>query len=390
MKIVRAFGMGLGLPRQAQQSVQELADLTTAPQRAAGTIALDALHIAPPKEFWTPLEAPVPGLLVRGTLPDDHAARFLLRLPRDWNGKLVVAAASGITDEHTYDLYFSDYLLSRGYAFGATDKAMRRAVLDDTVLVPQTEESSVRLWHSRLEALAVLAKEVCARHRGRAPEAAFAVGLSNGGYVARRAAEAGSGLFDGALEISGVLWRACEGNLLRQLPAALRATVSTPWDRGALAAAGFPRAGGRWDAVLSLYREVYWEPVMHLFLGDLDPDFHGAVADYDLDARPSSVREAIASFQNTGDLTVPLVSIAGVEDLLISCAGHGEAYCDLVRRKGKEALHRFIRVPDACHIDTNRESFPFAAPLMPAAHQAFEELVRRVAGATAPSSRRRR
>ncbi len=383
MSGLRAFAMRVAVPRAPVLKEADLPDLTTAPDRAAGTLAPDALHVVPPEGLWTPLPRPVPGRLVAGTLPPDQFARFVLRLPRDWNGRLVVAAASGITDERTYDLYFSDFALSRGYAFAATDKGVRRATLDgDTVLMPFLPENSVRRWASRLEALAAFARGKCEAFYGRAPERTYAVGLSNGGFLARRAAE--EGFVDGAVEVSGVLWRAESGNLLRQLPAALRATAAPVWDRDALASAGFPRGDERWDPVLAFYRAAYWEAVMLLFLGDLDPDYAGKPEEYDLDDRPASVRGAIASFQNTGDLKVPLVSLAGRMDLLISARGHAEAYRDLVAARGKAALHRLELVDDASHIDANAAMFPFVKPLMPRLHAAFDALAARVEGAGAP------
>ncbi len=383
MKPIRAFGMKFVLPKRPALAVSELDDLTTRAQREAGTVALDALHIAPPRKFWTPLPKPVPGTLIEGTLPDDHHARFLLRIPKEWNGRLVVAAASGVTDEKTYDLYFSDFLLSRGYAFGATDKGVRRAVLDgDTVLMPLIAEASISNWAGRLEALAVLAKSELKSRRGRTPERTYAVGLSNGGYVARRAAESASGLFDGALEISGVLWRADTGNLLRELPRALRGEPGV-----------FPTAEGPWEPLAALYKDLYWEAVLYMFIADLDPEFGGDIKGYDLDARPAAVRERIRAFENTGDLKVPLVSISGKRDYLIGSEGHAAAYREIVRARGKADLHRLILVDDASHIDTNNEAFPFVEPLMPRAHAEFEALVALVEGepaATAPSSRRPR
>ncbi|MFI5346214.1 MAG: tannase/feruloyl esterase family alpha/beta hydrolase [Elusimicrobiota bacterium] len=387
MSLIRTYGFRFDLPPKAVLEERELADLTTAAARASGTLAPDALHIAPPKDLWTPLPSPVPGLLVSGTLPDDHHARFLLRLPRDWNGRLVVAAASGITDENTYDLYFSDFLLSRGYAFAATDKGMRRAVLDGTtVLMPMIPEASVVRWADRLEALAALSKKLAAKRYGRAPEKTYAVGLSNGGFLARRAAESKSGLFDGALEISGVMWRADRGGLLRELPAALRATKAQPWDRAALAALDFA-GGGEWEPVLAFYRAAYWEASLALFVQDIDPEYAGPMEDYDLDARPAAVRERIRSYQNTGDLQVPLISLSGERDYLISCAGHARAYAALVAEAAKSGLHRMKYFPSSSHIDTNREMFPFVEPLMPRAHAAFEELTAWVENSLAGSPR---
>lgn len=375
MSLIRAYGFRVDVPRQPVLEEAELADLTTAPARAAGTLTQDALHIAPPKSYWTQPSAPVPGRLYKGTLPDDHHARFLLRVPRDWNGRLVVAASSGVTDETTYDLWFSDFALSRGYAFAATDKGVRRVVLDGTtVLMPMIPEASVARWPARLEALAAFARDLCEKARGRAPERTYAVGLSNGGWIARRAAE--KGFVDGAVEVSGVLWRADKGGLLRELPAALRASRGEKWDEPALTALGFS-AGGPWDSLRAFYRSLYWEASLGLFVEDLDPGYKGSPEDYDLDARPA-VREAIAAFQNTGDLKVPLFSIAGERDYLISCPGHARAYEALVKARGKADLHRMEYVPDASHIDTNRETFPFVEPLMLRAHAAFDALVARV------------
>lgn len=377
MKAVRALGLRLGLPRVPARAARELADLTTRPEREAGTVAADALHVAPPKALWTPLPAPVPGLLVEGTLPPDHHARFLLRVPRDWNGRLVVAASSGVTGERTYDLYLSDFLLSRGYAFAATDKGVHLAVVDDVIVIPHTPEASVRRWAGRLEDLARLASAECEAARGRRPEHVYAAGLSNGGFIARKAAESASGLFSGAVEVSGVLWRAESGGILRELPAALRATRRAPFDRAALAAAGYPAFDARWEPVAAWYRDTYWSAVLELFIGDLDPGYAGKAEDYALDARPAAL-EAIASFQNTGDLKVPLVSIAGRQDWLIPCAAHAEAYAALVKERGKGGLHALELVEDAAHIDTNAELFPFVAPLMPRLHAAFEALAARV------------
>jgi hypothetical protein len=121
---------------------------------------------------------------------------------------------------------------------------------------------------------------------------------------------------------------------------------------------------------------------MALFMADLDPDYHGPPEAYDYARRPAA-REAVASFQNTGELKVPLVSVAGARDLLISSERHALAYRDLARARGAGELHELLVVDDAAHIDTNAQAFPFVAPLMPHAHRAFEALVRRVEGAPA-------
>ncbi len=375
MKAVRALGLQLGLPRAPKYAAREMDDLTTRAERKAKAVHPDALHIAPPESFWTPLPDAVPGLLVEGTLAPDHHARFLLRIPKAWNGRLVCAAASGVTSERTYDLYLSDYLLKHGYAFAATDKGVRLGMVDDVILIPQGEEYSVRRWAGRLEDLARAAVAECVKARGKRPDFTYAAGLSNGGFVARKAAESPSRLFDAAIEVSGVMWRADAGGLLRELPAMLRVP---------------PAVDAKWAPVVAWYRDTYWDAVLNMFIGDLDPDYTGRPETYDLDSR-SVARAAIQTFENTGDLKAPLVSIAGRQDWLIPCRGHAEAYASLVGRAGKSALHELIIVEDAAHIDTNAETFPFVVPLMPRLHAAFAALASRVESeATEPSSRRPR
>src|SRR5499426_478505 len=74
----------------------------------------------------TPITKAVPGLQVQGRFADDPAgqARFLLRFPGDWNGRLVVAGASGARSEFNGDLAFSDYVLQRGYAYASQNKGV--------------------------------------------------------------------------------------------------------------------------------------------------------------------------------------------------------------------------------------------------------------------------
>ena len=109
-------------------TIETLPDLTTAPQRATTPNTfqwLDALAIAPAEPAdWTPITKAVPGVLIKGTLKDDQQGRFLLRLPKEWNGKLVVAGAAGTRSEFNGDLVISDFVLQKGYAYASQNKGM--------------------------------------------------------------------------------------------------------------------------------------------------------------------------------------------------------------------------------------------------------------------------
>jgi alpha-beta hydrolase superfamily lysophospholipase len=375
MKIFQAFAMRVELPTAAERQEEGFADLSTAEDRERGTLSPYAVHLAPDRRYWTKLKGPVPGRLLKGTLPETHRARFLLRMPREWNGGLVVAASAGVTDQHCYDLYLSDFVLQKGYAFAVTDKAVRTAALDPgTVLFAHTPESSIAHWSERLDSLANLAIEESAKYYGRKPEQVIAFGVSNGGYIARRAAESQTGLFSAALDVSGVLWRADRNNLLREIPKALRASEQDPWNEDLFEESGMPDFSGQWHDLARQYRDVYWHAVMHLFLGDFDSQYSGSPELYDLDSRPDYVHDAIRAVENSGDLQVPCISLAGSRDFLISCRNHALGYSDLVKSRGKSSLHELRIIENAAHVDSNGLQFSFLTPLMPHAHEAFDRL----------------
>lgn len=351
MKPVRALGLRLLGPREHAES-REVPDLTTRAGRESGGLPPDALAIAPPRPHWTPVPAPVPGLLMDGNLPGDPEARFVLRVPRAWNGGVAVAGSPGLTSERALDLYWSDFLLSRGWAFACTDKGVRLSVDGDRAFVLQGPENGIVHWYPRLKALARLARSEAARCHGRPAAACAAVGVSNGGYLARRAAEdPEEGLFDAGVDVSGVLWTAEGPSLMDELEASLRRR---------------PAAQAPWDAVLGYYASFYWEATLEYFRNDLGAD-----------------RSALSAIALTGDLKRPLRSIAGRRDYLVPCARHAEGYAALVRGRGKSALHSLELVDDATHCDGDGAVFPFAKPLMPAAHAAFLELEGRLLKAAA-------
>src|SRR5262249_59178353 len=80
--------------------------------------------IAPSAGHRTPITKAVPGLQISARIAGDPTgqARFLLRLPDDWNGRLVVAGASGTRSEFNGDFAWSDFLVQKGYAYVAQNK----------------------------------------------------------------------------------------------------------------------------------------------------------------------------------------------------------------------------------------------------------------------------
>src|SRR5881396_1114472 len=82
--------------------------------------------ISPDPPNRTPITKVVPGLQINARIASDPTgqARFLLRLPNDWNGRLVVAGASGTRSEFNGDFAWSDYVVQRGYAYASQNKGV--------------------------------------------------------------------------------------------------------------------------------------------------------------------------------------------------------------------------------------------------------------------------
>ena len=92
----------------------------------AFTPITDRSVIAPSAGKRTPITKVVPGLQLDARIASDPQgqARFLLRLPNDWNGRLVVAGASGTRSEFNGDFAWSDYVVQKGYAYASQNKGV--------------------------------------------------------------------------------------------------------------------------------------------------------------------------------------------------------------------------------------------------------------------------
>src|SRR5258708_26585346 len=99
----------------------------------AFTPRTDRTVISPDPPDRTPITRAVPGIQVQGFFADDsrREARFVLRFPNDWNGRAVVAGASGTRSEYNGDFAWSDYVLQQGYAYASQNKGILNFHLTD-------------------------------------------------------------------------------------------------------------------------------------------------------------------------------------------------------------------------------------------------------------------
>lgn len=380
----------------------------------AFTPQTDRAVISPDPPDRTPITGPVPGIQVQGRLADDPTgeARFVLRLPHGWNGRLVVAGASGTRSEFNGDFAWSDYVVQKGYAYASQNKRVlnfRLTTATDPLgcrlnpvsttfvhfFINDAEKSFVD-WTDAIAEAARLARDTVKAQYGKHPRRTYAVGTSNGGYQVRRAIEEAPQLFDGGVDWEGTFVDPQGPNILIDLPPALRhfpAYVASGFNPASPAAQAIRAAGYPPDIVsggLSLwlvYWNAFWEVTICQWQKKLDPtyDTYGAgLEHYDYGARVgiSDVEDAVAAFATTGKIKQPLVTIAGTMDALLPIARHARAYEAKVgaSRKGNEehrkAQYRLYEIQNGNHVDNLRSVFPQALEyLQPHAQRAFDLLV---------------
>lgn len=384
----------LRVPGAEYQENSCLDDLTTAGTSASGhTNPSDysGLHAR-----GTANPSGVPGVQIDGYFPDDsttntnhgwnHDAQFVIRLPHDWNGKLVVTGAPGVRPQYANDFIISDWVLARGYAFAATDKGNTGTAFYRDGARPG---DAVVEWHRRVTELARAAKVVAARWYGRAPERTYVAGISNGGYLARWQLERHPGLYDGGVDWEGTLFRPEGPNLFTYLPVALRhypayAVTGSEQAHEAMLEAGFSEGS---EFLWPYHYVVYWDLTQRIYREEFDPTYDGDLeagvpfcqpgmpscdADYDYFARPRRVRRAVARVSLSGRIGKPLLTLHGTLDSLLPIRD-SDVYARLVASHERAArLHRYYRIEDGNHVDSLYDTYPDRLrPLLPCFRAAF-------------------
>lgn len=370
---------GVRVPGAERAVTSCLDDLTTAGTTRSG-------HTDPAD--WAGLVAPgtvtpsgVPGVQVDGYFPDtsttntnhgwQHDAQFVLRLPRDWNGGLVVAGPPGTREQYANDPIIADQVLAKGYAYAATDKGSTGAA---PATPGERPGASIAEWHQRVTQLTRAARATLTGHYGHAPTRTYAAGVSAGGYLVRWQLEHHPELYTGGVDWNALIFTP-DTSLLTTLPPALRAYPAyadgDPAAHAALLTAGYP--AGSEPAWAFSFRSL-WTPLLHQVRTELDPAYTGEDSAYDLSARPRSVHRAIARISLTGRLTRPLISVQGSLDALTPPSRYAAAYTRLVADADRTRLHRTIAVLGGPHTDGLTPLSPDFRPVLPAFAAAFTEL----------------
>ncbi|GAC1336753.1 MAG: tannase/feruloyl esterase family alpha/beta hydrolase [Myxococcales bacterium] len=406
------------------------------PPVLAFTPRTDRETIAPVPADRTPITKVVPGVQVEARIAQDPTGegRFLLRVPNDWNGRLVVAGASGTRSEFNGDFAWSDYVVQQGYAYASQNKGIFNLRLSTPAeplacrLNPASTlwvqfydndpQSPFTRWAPYMAKAAMLARRGLAALGGE-PERTYAVGTSNGGYQVRRAVESYPHLFDGGVDWEGTFVSAAAPNILTDLPPAILNYpdyVKSGFDAGSTAAKNIRAAGYPPDLVVGgksfwgNYWGSFWEVTQCQWQKRIDPgyDTYGSgTGTYNYVARLSASDAAaqLAAFATTGRIKRPLITVAGTMDALLPIEHHARAYARAVAAAQAEATsgegdeqgesenengfpaYRLYEVQNGNHIETYKATFPQLELIQRHAQRAFDLLVKAVEqGASLPPS----
>jgi 3HB-oligomer hydrolase 3HBOH len=389
----------------------------------AFTPITDRSVIAPDAANKTPITKAVPGVQLDARIAGDPTGqgRFLLRLPDDWNGRLVVAGASGTRSEFNGDFAWSDYVVQKGYAYASQNKGvlnLRLTTSADPLGCRLNPSSPVFVhffdndpgqqftrWASFMAQGAMLARRGVESHYGREARRTYAVGTSNGGYQVRRAVESFPSLFDGGVDWEGTFVDAGAPNLLTDLPPAILNFpdyVASGFSLASTAAKNIEAAGYPQDlppvpvgkppvptSLWTLYNAQFWEVTQCQWQKRLDPtyDTYGSgTGTYNYISRlsVSDVGASFAAFATTGRIRKPLITVAGTMDGLLPIDHHARAYARKVAAAQADGdddegddkpAYRLYEVQNGNHIETFKLTFPQLEFIEPHAQRAFDLLV---------------
>ena len=309
----------------------------------------------------------------------------MIRLPNQWNGKLVVTGAPGVRKQYATDYLISDWVLARGYAFAATDKGNSGTNFYNDGVAPG---DAIVEWNRRVTELTVAAKDVVRQHYGRVPDYTYMTGISNGGYLTRHAIENRPDLYDGAVDWEGVHWRrkgrTCSPSCRRRsrtsprtAPAARPRTrrSSPPASRPARSSCG-STTGPSTGTCRSAPTARRWTPTTTA----RSPPACRSACRARRSATPTTTtragrrrcKDAVAKVALTGRIGKPMITLHGTLDSLLPIATNSDPYVDLVRSQGRGKLHRYYVVEGGNHVDQLYDVFPDRLrPIAPCYRQAF-------------------
>ncbi len=218
----RIVGLVLGAMMTTSAAYAQAGAGQTATACAALTsLTIPGLELSITKAEWFPAGAPLPppgpnaaapqlklpafcrldGVLDRRTGADGTAygIGFALALPADWNGRFLFQGGGGLNGSVRLPLGAQAAgdtpALARGFAVVSTDTGHTAGGFDATFM--REQQASLDFAYQAVERVALIAKQVIARHYGRPASKSYFAGCSTGGREAMLVAQRHPTYFDG-------------------------------------------------------------------------------------------------------------------------------------------------------------------------------------------------
>lgn len=278
------------------------------------------------------------------------------------------------------------------------------------------QTTSIAAWNLDLATLTVAAQGFLKTYFGKAPARTYAVGLSNGGAQVRSLLERYGDIVDGGVDWSGVFWSP-QSNILTYMPKMLAnmptyvaSNFTDSASAAAIVAAGYPADVVQGNAKNpSLWYEYYANQPS--FYTDLTTFAYGLLLDPSATSSvttngctPSAVNPSglpgacdatglakpenrasyvpspdvatnVKTFEHSGAIRKPLVSIAGGADMFVTAGNNAKPYLDRVVASGNGNRYWQYLVVGGTHVDTFAKLGYGLQPQLPFAWAAFDQLV---------------
>ncbi|MGP6189192.1 MAG: hypothetical protein ACLPSH_03780 [Vulcanimicrobiaceae bacterium] len=247
-------------------------------------------------------------------------------------------------------------------------------------------------WNTDYATLVRAAQQFLLMFFGKAPTRTYAVGTSNGGAQVRSLLENYGSLVDGGVDWEGVYWSPSM-NLFTYMPkflAAMQTYVASGFKdtaaAAAIEAAGYPAdiagAAGHpslWYEYYANQPSFYADLTVFVYALFLDPAATSSLSAPGCAPNPtnpvglpgtcnatglavpanrasyvpsSQAANVISTFQHTGNIQKPLISIAGSDDVFVTAANNAIPYLNAVKASGKGSQYWQYLVQGGTHVDT--------------------------------------
>jgi feruloyl esterase len=192
------------------------------------------IRISKVHELPDPAHCRVDGIIDphQGRDGKSYGIGFAVALPAQWNGRFLFQGGGGLNGSVAPPLgaqYAGDKsALARGFAVASTDSGHQGAVFDGSFF--RDQQATLNFLHQGVATATVVARQIVARHYGKAAHRAYFVGCSTGGREAMMMSQRHPNYFDGIVSVAPAMRTSFSNLGLRHGATALNAIAPASAD----------------------------------------------------------------------------------------------------------------------------------------------------------------